>query len=227
MSLSSESSSASSGATPARIQHEIGYNSQRDNYSFGGRFSAWSQCFSTCAWMFLSFYSPRVEADNEAGLRWYVDEVEAQVGGRPGIAERVIRKFRWISGYTSLWWLVQKAGVEYVLRVHGVAGGGVFRESNGTAEEMSARLERGPVILGTSRLGGLRGGHIILVIGRESDANGRLQWIVHDPFGDANANYSRENGAAVRYDAEMLARYTENVTGRPGCIRYLFWDENA
>jgi hypothetical protein len=193
---------------------EIGYNSQRDNFSFAGKFSAWSQCFSTCAWMLLSYYDKACRADDDKGLAQYVDDVEMRVGS-PGIGERVMRKFAWITGFTSLWWLVHKEALEERLRAAGLKGSMVFRESDGTWEELYRQADKGPVIIGTSRLGGLPGGHIILAV---------RPGFYHDPFGNAMTGYADVNGANVNYPMERV-RSAFEVAGA-GRLRYLFW-QNA
>lgn len=194
---------------------KVEYNSQRDNFNFAGKFKAWSQCFSTSSWMLISYWLKQPCTD--AGLREYVEAVELQVGnGR--IAKRVLVWAKWITGFTSLWWLVQKEAIaEYLAKIPGKV---VFRENDGTWDEVSSALKQGPIIIGTSGLPGLRGGHIILIVGETTDG---LQWIVHDPFGDATGAYTNANGESVLYPKEWFKRFTENVTGRPGKIRIMYF----
>lgn len=179
------------------MQHSVGYNSQRDNYSFFNTFPGWCQCFSTSAWMLLSFFSSKFKADDDNGLAQYVDDVEIAVG-KPGIGEAIVRKYNWIKGNTSYWWLVQEAGITKWLNEAGVIGYAKFI-NGGNYQEISRELMNGPVILQTNKLGGLPGGHIILLIGMDGD-----YYIVNDPYGDANTQYKEKNGKAVRYSKSLI-----------------------
>jgi uncharacterized protein YvpB len=57
------------------------------------------------------------------------------------------------------------------------------------------------VIIGTFKLGGLPGGHIILLVGIDD-----YDYIVNDPFGNANTNYKDKNGAGVIYPKELIKK---------------------
>jgi hypothetical protein len=159
----------------------------------------------------LICYHLRRPAD-DAGLADYIRDIEVMVGSAP-IAKRAMAQMQWITGYTSLWWPVQRAGIESRLPEHNV----VMRINDGTAEELTEALHSGPVIIGTNKLPGLRGGHIVLVVGDDGE-----NWIVHDPFGDATTAYVIRNGAYVRYNKTWLKGYTENVTGQVGKIRIMY-----
>lgn len=191
--------------------HKIGYNSQRNNFDFAGKFKGWAQCFSTCAWMFMSFYSENIIATDDAGLSDYVDDVDATVG-KPGIAEDIVRKTKYITGKTSLWWDVQKEGIEKWLWKNGCHGLAVFQERPLSDASFSELIKKGPVILGTTKMGGLPGGHIILAIG-ETDRG----IICHDPFGDARGNYISHDGNAVEYPREFLKKYIGQK------VRCIYW----
>ncbi|MCK5606136.1 hypothetical protein KAR91_29830 [Candidatus Pacearchaeota archaeon] len=193
------------------FKHEIGYNSQIDNDDFKGRFSGWRQCFTTSAWMFMSFYSKNIAAEDDFDLSVYFDDVEASVG-TPGIGEKIKRKYKWITGSTSLWWLTQKEGVEKWLWKNGVEGDALFCEED-EFPNFYALLRHGPVILGTKKIGGLRGGHIILLTGFEKNGD----YIVHDPFGDATTNYANRNGECVIYPESMLRKHTGKI------VRCMYW----
>jgi len=194
------------------IIHEISYNSQRDNYNFSGKFSAWSQCFSTCSWMFMSYYSSLYDGSDDKGLRYYVDNVEATVG-KKGIGEKVRKKFSWIAGRTSLWWLTQKDGIEHYLWTSGVKGQVVFVEDRKKSlDHLKLKVQNGPVILGTKKIGGLPGGHIILLVGVSEKG-----FYVNDPFGNATKNYKDHDGDTILYPFEYIEKYLGNV------LRYIYW----
>lgn len=196
----------------------IQYNSQRDNYSFAGKFKAWSQCFSTSVWMLICYWLKKPCTDFE--LAQYVSEVEIMVGGNGRIARRVTAWAKWISGYTSLWWLVQKEGIkEYLSELNGTV---IFRENNGTWDEVVTALKHGPVVIATHALPGIRGGHIVLIVDSDADT-----WVVHDPFGDATTGYLVTDGSNRRYSKEWFRRFTENVTGRSGQIRIIYFQQNG
>lgn len=189
-------------------KHNVIYNSQRDNFNFKGKFPVWKQCFSTCAFMFISFFNDTIFGDKD--LVKYIDDVEAQVG-EPGIAEKVIQKFKWITGFTSMWWLVQKEGIEKWLWRSGIQGEAVYVDK-GHWQDIIIALDYGPIILGTDKMGGLPNGHIILLIGTDNDA-----FIVHDPFGNATTKYVDINGDAVRYPIKYLIGYAGDNP------RYMYW----
>jgi hypothetical protein len=200
------------------LLREIGYNSQRNNFNFAGKFPAWSQCFSTCAWMLLSYYCPAsIIAKDDEGLQNYVDDVEATVG-KPGIGEKVRNKFRWITGNTSLWWNVQKEGIEKYMWMHGCKGSMEFHEKDFSIDSLQGQLKDGPIILGTDKMGGLPDGHIILLVDYDDD---RDLFIVNDPFGNARTNYSDHNGEAVKYSLYWLRKYS--VYKKPDIVHCMFW----
>ena len=201
----------------SKKQRLIAYNSQRDNYSFRGKFSGFRQCFSTCAWMFMSYYSKRIQAQDDKQLAWYVDQVEATVGA-VGIAEKIRQRYQYIKGKTSQWWLVQKAGIEFILKSHSVKGHCVFSEK-ASWQDLDACLKKGPVIVGTKKLGGLAGGHIILIV--DTARNG---YIANDPFGDGlYSNYQKTNGHGVFYGKQSLAPFAEIAKGKK--LRIIYWNK--
>ena len=192
------------------ILHEVDYNSQRDNFSFAGKFKGWIQCFSTCAYMLIS-YLTKFDGKDDKTLARYVDDVEVTVG-KPGIGEIVKRKYNWITGRTSLWWLTQKYGIEKWLWAEGLKGEAVFVDKKGDWQAVIDALKISPVILGTNKLGKLPGGHIILLTGFRKG-----EFIVNDPFGDAKDNYSDHNGNSVVYSLELLQKHSD---GKP---RFMYW----
>ncbi len=195
----------------------IGYNSQRNNYSFAGKFSAWSQCFSTAAWMFMSFYTPTIEAEDDNGLMNYIDDVEAVVG-KPGIGEKIKNKYSWITGNTSLWWLTQKEGIENYLWKAGVIGQAIFKDGDYLISDLPNLLEKGPIILGTNKLGGLPGGHIILLIDYDKF---NYAFLVNDSFGDAKYHYVNQNGNSIIYQENFLKQFIA-IKNTDKC-RIIYW----
>ena len=193
------------------MKHLINYNSQRDNINFGGKFPGFWQCFTTCAWMFMSYYSKSIDATDDNGLASYLDDVEMMIG-KPGIGEKIKNKYKWITGHTSEWWLVQRNGIEAWLWRQGLRGNAVFRDLTVPFDDLRSLINGGPVILGTSKLGGLPGGHIILAIGYDDDGI-----ICHDPYGNALSQYESANGAGIMYPDIIL----KAATGEK--IRCMYW----
>lgn len=193
------------------MKHEIGYNSQRDNIDFAGKFPGFWQCFTTCSWMLMSYYCDKIKAGNDKGLSLYLDDVEATIG-KPGIGEKIKNKYNWIKGHTSEWWLVQKAGIEEYLWRYGVKGSAIFCDQNVSYDDLRKLINKGPVILGTNKLGGLKGGHIILAVGYNESGI-----ICLDPYGNALKKYQSANGAYILYPDNFL----RIATGEK--IRCLYW----
>lgn len=190
----------------------VDYNSQRNNINFKGKFSAWWQCFTTSSWMLMSYFCDSINGTDDIMLATYLDDVEDSIG-KPGIAEWVKKKYSWIKGRTSFWWLVQKHGVEKWMWHRGENGEAIFEDLKMSLDEVPYLLKHyGPVILGTKRIGGLKGGHIILVVGYDKG-----KFICHDPFGNAKHGYTIENGEYVEYDKEWLKKYTGEK------IRCIYW----
>lgn len=179
------------------ILHKVVYNSQRNNINFNGKFSGWRQCFTSCAWMLMSYYSKDIKGGDDEALSIYFDDVEDSVG-HPGIGERIKMKFKWIRGKTSYWWKVQQEGIEHWLWQRGVKGNAIFQKKI-KFQDLYRLIQEGPVIIGTKKMGGLKGGHIILCVGKN---------VYHDPFGDAKTNYRSHIGANVVYPREFLEKYT-------------------
>ena len=174
--------------------HNVKYNNQRNNYDFHGTFQGFKQCFSTSSWMLMSFYSKKIDATDDIGLSKYFDDIEITVGSK-GIGEKVFKG----SGASSFWWAVQKAGITEWLNAQGVQGEAVFRDCTLGFYDLKDLLDIGPVILGTQKLGGLPGGHIILLTGYDD-----VSIIANDPYGNAATNYKDQNGEMIHYDFKMM-----------------------
>lgn len=191
------------------------YNSQRDNYTFAGKFKAFWQCFSTSAWMFLSWYIPGIDGTDDEGLAKYLDDVEDSVG-KPGMGEKIKNKFNWIKGKTSYWWLVQRAGIEVWMWKNGIHGTCKFSDYAIDFDKLNKLLESGPVIFGTNKIGRLPGGHIILVMSYVGGS-----YICNDPFGNATSHYQDTDGEKVVYPDWYLKKYCGN---KKGLVRCLWWE---
>ena len=188
--------------------HKVDYNSQRNNVTFG-TFSGHRQCFTSCSWMLMSYYTNMIDGTSDRAMSAYFDDVEDSVG-KAGIGEKIKQRFNWIKGNTSYWWAVQQFGITEWLNRYGVSGHAVFADSM-PMDKLIKLVDQGPVIVGTKKLGGLPGGHIILLIGYESG-----NFMVNDPYGNAMFRYKDHDGEEVLYSRDYLNKYLTN--GR--CI---FW----
>ena len=190
---------------------DIGFNSQRDNENFNGKFPGYVQCFSTSVWMLMSYYSLQIDALNDKQLAKYVDDVEASVGSIPALAEELKKKDPSVTGKTSLLWMVQKAGLQLWLDNLKVKGKAVC-ELSADFSKIKTLLKDRPVVIGTSKMGGLPGGHIVLGIGYDD-----IHTVCHDPYGDARTKYKEQRGASVYYEDKFLEKYFSG--------RILYWEK--
>lgn len=184
----------------------IGYNNQTDNITANG-LTAYSQCFSTCAWMFMSHYTENIKAEDDNGLYKYVMWLETKVG--PDLA----RKDRSINGqHLSLFWLVQKHGIKDYLYNNKCQQLLCFEDGSFPIAQLPDLVIQVPVIIGTQKIGNLPGGHIILLTDYDKETN---SFIVNDPFGNATTNYKDRNGNAVLYEYDWLKPFIN--TGNNKC----------
>lgn len=184
--------------------HNIKYNKQRNNISYNGKFKAFWQCFTTSSWMFISFFTS-LDALNDDSLSIYLDDVEESIG-KPGIAEKIRRKYNWITKKTSFWWLVQEAGIKKWIEEYKTYPEDIeiaYSERKLNYDNIDSLLKIGPVIIQTDKMGGLPGGHIILIKGSGEGAK-----IVNDPFGNALTGYKSSDGESLYYPDEFLREYT-------------------
>jgi len=194
---------------------EVKYNKQRDNLNFGGTFSGWRQCFGTSAWMLIGYYAPdSYDATNDTELAAYLDDVEIKIG-KKGIGEEEVKEHG-IEGWSSIWWPVQQGGITKWLRQAGYKGKAVFMDATCSLEQLDKLLLDGPVIMATNKLGGLPGGHIILIVDQDGE-----NYICNDPFGDATGNYQSDNGQNVKYKKSWLKPYIAYHGN--GKVRCMYW----
>lgn len=187
------------------MKYEIGYNSQRDNFNFNGAFSGYSQCFSTSAWMLMSYFCPAgINVADDIGLAAYIRDVDTAVNADARVAKSIQDNDHTITGHTSLYWEVQKAGIQMWLSNRKINGQAIT-EYNASYDRMKQLIDKGPVIIGTDKMAGLPGGHIILGIGKD-DAN----TIVNDPFGNAVLAYSVSDGSGCEYPDIFLSKVFTN-----------------
>jgi hypothetical protein len=183
------------------MKYDIQYNSQRDNIDFNGTFPGFKQCFTTSAWMLMSYYSLEIDGNDDVALSKYFDDVEVTVGNVPAIGELAKRKDPTIQGATSYYWEVQRLGITMWLNNLKVVGQAKL-EFSITLQRLRDLLTTQPVIIGTRQLGGLPAGHIILAVGMDD-----VSIMCHDPYGNAKTNYTDANGQYVYYKDEMLKNH--------------------
>ena len=146
--------------------------------------------------MFLSFYSAHYLAGDDVGLKQYITDLTATSSGN---------EFEWLTQAAMVEKYLQKAGVVGEMK-YGIdlnTGRGLL-----TPASLKAKLVNGPVIIGTNKMCGLPGGHIILGID-----NGSADELVvcNDPYGDARTMYKDVYGEDVIYHVSMFDH--DNPTG--------------
>jgi len=167
----------------------IGYNGQRNNIEVNHILGS-SQCFATSAWMFMSFYDPNIDAGDDEMLSTFIADITRT---------RVLAEFEWLSQEKMIQEYFQRDGIMGTLKLGISLETGVGLTSK---EELHDLLVVGPVIIGTKKMAGLPGGHIILAVD-----NGPVGMITcHDPYGNAMTGYADKNGAYVNYPVDMFDR---------------------
>jgi uncharacterized protein YvpB len=200
------------------MKHDIKFNSQRDNLTFNDKFFGWQQCFTTSAFMLMSYYSKNIVATDDKELARYLDDIEVTIGNK-GIGEQIQEKNN-IKGATSLWWTVQQSGIEKWLKSAGVKGQVIYKDCFYSISDLPNLITNGPVILGTNKLGGLPGGHIILAIGYDDTGI-----ICNDPYGNAGNGYQDKNGASVIYTYDFINKHI--IYKEPDKIRCMYFLKSA
>ena len=184
---------------------KIGYNSQRNNIAVKG-LSGSVQCFATSAWMFLSYFAPeKYKVDDDKTLSYFVGDVTRNAASD---------EFEWSKQAAMIQKYLDAAGVKKKVKL-GIdldTGDGLV-----SPDALVKLLDENPVIIGTKKLGGLPGGHIIL--GVDATPDGHV--IVNDPYGNANGNYSDANGEGVIYSTAMFDKNS------PKAIRCLYVEDAA
>jgi hypothetical protein len=153
--------------------------------------------------MFISYYNKFYNGTDDVQLAKYFDDVEISVG-KPGIGERIKARYEWITKKGSSYWgLVQEAGIQKYLPSHKIIFDTKFPIKN-----LYELVEKGPVIICTSKMGGLKGGHIILLVDNwENEYTNDKGYYVHDPYGHALFNYKNKNGENKMYTENYLNKY--------------------
>ncbi len=231
------------------------YNNQRDNIfskaDWAKQMPGWAQCMSTCAFMLLSYYVKGIQGDDDGQLSYYLQQLEFQLDpamkkqskdyqlklddfeqakyARDFLKENKTYwnafKNDWFNKWTSEVWAIHQYALSFILKAYDVPGVVIYRETNGTWQELIGALTHGPAMLATYKLGGLPGGHIILPF-QIQKKNSRFVDTC-DPFGDARTGYTLKDGNMVAYDIFKLKANTENIPDlQKGCIRYIYVDQN-
>ena len=173
----------------------IGYNSQIDNFVVAG-IGGSSQCFATSAWMFLSWYAPdHYKVNDDKGLMQYVEDITASAASD---------EYEWSRHQYMIQKYLTSAGVKGSVKL-----GIDLNTGKPTChiEGLKALLSCGPVIIGTKKMAGLPGGHLILGVD-----NADTGIICNDPYGNALTGYSDKNGSGVIYPISMFdAQYPDMI----------------
>jgi hypothetical protein len=111
---------------------------------------------------------------------------------------------------------VQQAGVTKWLNDRGVKGKDITK-TKFKIEKLIEILKDVPVTIGTQKMGGLKNGHMILLVDYDPI---RGAFIVNDPFGSAITNYEDHDGNEVLYPINFLLPFI--VAGDDYC-RIQYW----
>jgi len=176
------------------MSRKIVYNSQRNNIE-ENMLSSYSQCFSTSAWMLLSYYCKEYHADDDIALSKYVETCEEKKVHYP---------------HPSLLWVVQQQVMQKYLDDAEFDGKVIFKDGDWPIADLYDTVEKTPVIIGTKKLATLPNGHIILLV----DIVGVESFDVNDPFGDANTDYKDHNGDSVIYTLDFLRPHIDTGNGK-------------
>ncbi len=184
----------------------IGYNSQRNNIIVNN-LSAWSQCFSTSNWMRMSFYCQDIKANDDEGLSEFVKYCESGLGKKMDPSK-----------HPSIFFEVQAGSVTKWLNDRGIEGRDIVNV-NFTIDGLIEKLKSGPLTIGTQKMGGLKNGHIVLMVDFDEIKH---SFIVHDPFGYSVTNYKDYDGKYVVYPVEYILPYIH--VGNEFC-RIQYWQK--
>ena len=169
------------------------YINQRKQKNHDGKLHPHRQCFYASAVMFLSHYIPVDKLPTY--YDHYVDDTEATIG-KPGVAEKYFPK---LTGRTGAFWQVHKKAIELRLQDYNI----VFLEGQKLSFLKSTLASGDPVIYGTTNMGKLPGGHI--VVGVKPIGNEAI--LTYDPYGDARTNYQNHDGEGVVYSDDLLNKH--------------------
>lgn len=181
-------------------------NDQRDNLTVNA-LGAYSQCFATSNWMRMSNYTDKIKAGDDQGLAEFLLYMETVVGPKFVSA-----------AHPSLYFNVQSAAVTKWLNDRGVLGKDIT-DLKFPFEDLVRKLDDGPVTIGTTKIGGLPGGHIILLVDFDVLTD---SFVVNDPFGDAKTDYQDHEGGGVHYPVSYLFPF---VIDKAGKVRVQYWQE--
>lgn len=163
-----------------KIVPNLTYYTQRNNWG-----DSYSECFPTS--MVMAMVNNGVEKVDPTLRKFMIDDLFAH------FIELTYRskeaKYYWDKEKDScIKWLnkspyFNNSSKHYVAWIEGA-----------TYEQICKEIDEGyTVVLGTYKLGGLKGGHVLTVVGYDENRN----FILYDPFGDPNTNYKSKNGKGV------------------------------
>jgi hypothetical protein len=165
-------------------------NDQNDNFNFDGKFYGSIQCFSTSCFQLASYLAPwRYQALNDIQLANYIRDILKAHGEAP---DNFKDTFTGDVQKIGLQKCLDDAGAKY--RVEFLAPA---RET-----DLLYGLNYSPVILGTEKLGGLPGGHVVTIINDLGDA-----WEIADTFGNAWERYRVRKGGIYQYSKDWFRQF--------------------
>jgi len=199
---------------------QIIWNLQTNNQPFPG-IPGSSQCGYTSlsrvmAQIFPELYNLPDEKEVDKNIAILIDDMEPKIG-KPGWGEKFLtsvtggryKSSSRIGSYLDVYnaYLKDKLiGTGYTTSF--AANGGLWKDV-----EFALDCEM-VVMIGTLIT---PSGHFISLVGQEDD-----NYIVLDPYGNANTNYTDRNGNRVKYNKKWLQSKCQDGLGKKGFVRYLY-----
>jgi hypothetical protein len=173
-----------------------GHNSQGNNINFDKEISGWIQCFATSDWMFLSYLTDGYyDINDDVGIARFLTTLLTggeDVGAEPRpIPKNHDEMFLWSKNFDMIKKYLLIAGCNKKIEYSG--------DNGFSFDQIYGILKSRPMIIGTYKIGGLPGGHII--VADHIDPNGDI--VVKDPAGDARMNYKAGSGDGAVYPLQM------------------------
>lgn len=179
----------------------------------GKKISGWVQCFTASAWNYLSWMTDNFFqfGDKIATLRYLTYIL---TGGRNEFDQETE-----IPSDHDAMFMYEKQLFAMNHYLHDIAFSDKrmngFIGDGGSYDAVLQIAKKRPVIVGTYKIGGLPGGHVMIL-----DHTGNNFNVMIDPAGDARTNYKIPSGYGVEYSDSMCREHF----GRGGRIHALWME---
>jgi len=208
------------------------YNNQYDNPNFNRRFLGSIQCGLTANVIKDGWYSDRLNGSDDKQLKWIAQMSEEKAGGKLAKwAIKAKKKWPWINGYTTQWWLTLGYVSEQLLSSHWIKGKSKICLNYSTELLFKVMEYQVPVLVCTYKLGlkkKLKGGHYLLITGYNYDDD---TFYITDPAGNWMDYKNDKNGASVPIEKDTLLnsmnKYNKVIfkkKHKPGNVSFMYYD---